>query len=80
MTVLEIGEGGLELDGSSIEGFDAALAMQAFTLELDDSILQGLIECAENGATMELALGEEPVSHFKSFQCICYRVWRWYLS
>ena len=62
MSLLEIGEAGLELDGSSVDGFDPALAMQAFAFELDDGVLQGLLECAENGGKMELSLGDDPVS------------------
>lgn len=61
MNSLKIPEGGVTLKGSPDEGSDP-LPQQAFTISLNDSVIEGMIKCVQNGGDIQLALGADPVS------------------
>lgn len=58
--VLRIPETGLQLE-SSAKTADT-LPMQAFAITLSDSVIEDLIQCAQNGEDIRLSLGNVPVS------------------
>lgn len=58
--VLQINEAGLQLESSPKA--TAGLPMQAFAINLSDSVLEGMIACVQNGQEIKLALGNTPVS------------------
>lgn len=59
--VLNIADGGLALDSSAKAM--AGLPMQAFGITLSDDQLEELIAIAQNGGSIELSLGSDPVSY-----------------
>lgn len=61
MNSLKIPEGGVMLKGSPGEDSDP-LPQQAFTLSLSDSVIEGMIQCVQDGGDIQLALGAQPVS------------------
>lgn len=61
MNSLKIPENGVMLKGSA--GRDvASLPPQAFAISLNDSVIEGMIKCVQNGGDIQLALGARPVS------------------
>ncbi len=57
---LEIPDDGLELQCSDHVMVD--LPIQAFAITIDDSVLEEMRLCAENGDDIKLSLGNSPVS------------------
>lgn len=58
--MLAIPENGLQLESSAKSS--NFLPLQAFGLSLDDSVIEDMIKCVQNGDQIELALGNNPVS------------------
>ncbi len=58
--VLEVPGAGLLLESSA--KMEDVLPMQAFACTLSDSIIESMIEAAQNGQGISLSLGDNPVS------------------
>ncbi len=59
MAVLKIPDAGLLLESS--EDTMAGLPAQAFALNLDDSVIEDMIACVQDGQGITLSLGSSPV-------------------
>jgi hypothetical protein len=59
MSVLVIPDNGLQLESSDSSDF---LPMQAFGITLNDSMIEDMIKCVQNGQKIDLVLGSNPVS------------------
>lgn len=60
MNSLKIPDNGLTLKGSA--GDVGPLPPQAFAISLNDSVIEGMIKCVQDGGDIQLALGAKPVS------------------
>lgn len=60
MNSLKIPDNGLTLKGSA--GDIGPLPPQAFAISLNDSVIEGMIKCVQDGGDIQLALGAKPVS------------------
>ncbi|KAI3322706.1 hypothetical protein HD806DRAFT_544737 [Xylariaceae sp. AK1471] len=64
MSILTVPDTGLQLDSSaSSKDF---LPMQAFGITLNDSVIEDMIRCVQNGKNVELTLGTTPSFHYGS--------------
>ena len=60
MNSLKIPEGGVMLKGSPGQDWDP-LPQQAFPISLSDSVIEGMIQCVQDGGNIQLELGAKPV-------------------
>lgn len=60
MNSLKVPEAGLQLQGPF--GHDTPLPPQAFALSLSNSVIDNLVRAVRDGGSIELALGNNPVS------------------
>lgn len=60
MSILAVPESGLQLESSTKSS--NFLPLQAFNIALNDSVIEDMIKCVQNGDQIELALGNNPVS------------------
>lgn len=56
--MLALPDGGLHLESS----YSSDLPLQAFGITLNDSVIEDMIKCFQNGERIELHLGNSPVS------------------
>ena len=61
---LTIPDAGFQLESSAHAA--AFLPTQAFAITIDDSVIEDLISCVQNGSSITLALGNNPVSRHPS--------------
>ena len=62
--VVNVPDSGLALESSAKAM--AGLPMQAFAVKLSDSMIEGMIECVQNGQGIQLSLGSSPVRHLRT--------------
>ena len=70
MNSLKIPDSGVMLKGSPGEDSDP-IPQQAFTISLDDNVIEGMIKCFQNGGDIQLALGSNPVSLSTADTALC---------
>jgi RNA polymerase II elongation factor ELL len=62
MPVLGIPKSGLPLGGSLSSAKPGGVHPEVFSLSLTDSVIEDMIKCVRNGKSIELSLGNDPVS------------------
>lgn len=67
---LKIRDCGLKLEGAPDK--DSNLPSQAFAIALSDHVIEDMIQCVQNGDSIQLALGASPVSHGYSHRFDCF--------
>jgi hypothetical protein len=69
--VLQIPATGLQLEST---GSSSKLPQQAFAITLDDSVIENMIQCVQNGKNIQLSLGSSPVSITAAKRCRTYEL------
>lgn len=67
MSTLTIPDTGLRLESSPDSM--GSLPMQAFGITLDDNMIEDMIRCVENGQSIEVTLGSNPVGFDLVYTC-----------